>query len=77
MYTDYAGILNPSSHRSEWPAALAARIDAKTTKAIHIPFKRDVIDQAIGQYNLTNQPTSGLAYYSKAYQESKGVVFKN
>lgn len=75
VYTDYAGILNPASHRSEWPAALAARIDAKTVKAIHIPFKRAIIDQAIGQFNLTNQPTSALAYYSKAYQESKGVAF--
>jgi hypothetical protein len=74
-YTDYTGILRPASHRSEWPAALAARIDARTVNAIHIPFKRAIIDQAIRQFNLTTQPSGPLSHYSQAYQESKGVVF--
>lgn len=75
VYTGYSGILNPASHRSQWPAALATRIDAKTVKAIHIPFKRAIIDQAIGQFNLNTQPNGPLCYYSKEYQESKGVNF--
>ncbi len=74
-YTQYRGILNPGSHRAEWPAALTARIDNKTVKAVHIPFNRKLIDQAIGQFNLTNMPSGSLSHYSKAYQESKDVVF--
>jgi len=77
VYTGYLGILNPASHRHEWPAALASRIEAKTVKAIHIPFKRAIIDQAIGQYNLTNQPKSALSHYSREYQEKNGIVFKS
>jgi hypothetical protein len=76
VYTGYSGILKPSSHRDEWPAALASRIDANTAKAIHIPFKRAIIDQAIGQFNLTNQPKGALVHYSRDYQEKNGIVFK-
>jgi hypothetical protein len=76
-YTDYEGILNPGSHRSEWPPALTKRIDAATVRAIHIPFKRSIIDQAIGQYDLHTQPTGALSYYSKEYQTKQGVKFKS
>jgi hypothetical protein len=76
-YTEYASILNPSSHRSEWPAALAKRIDNKTARAIHIPFKQKVIDTAIGKYNLSNLPSSALTYFTKEAQQNMGVTFSS
>ena len=77
VYTGYASILDPKSHRAEWPAALTARIDAGTVRAIHIPFKQRVIDTAIGQFHLNNVPTGPLSHYSKAGQESLGVSFSS
>lgn len=76
VYTAYASILNPKSHRNEWPSALAERIDAKTVRALHIPFKRRVIDTAIGQFHLGNLPSGSLSYYSKEGQQTLGVEFK-
>lgn len=76
VYTGYTSILKPSSHRSEWPAALAKRIDNKSVCAIHIPFKQKVIDTAIRQFNLSNQPNGPLSFYTKQAQQNMGVEFK-
>lgn len=76
VYTDYASILNPNSHRTEWPAALRDRIDAETVRALHVPFKQKVIDTAIRQFHLNNLPTGPLSHYSKAGQESLGISFQ-
>jgi hypothetical protein len=75
-YTGYSSILNPKSHRAEWPPALTKRIDSKTVLAIHIPFKKKVIDTAIRQFHLTNLPSGPLSYYSKTAQQGLGVAFK-
>jgi hypothetical protein len=77
VYTGYSSILHPESHRNEWPPALTKRIDAKTVRAIHIPFKQKVIDSAIRQFYLSNPPSGALSYYSKQGQQSLGVVFEN
>lgn len=74
-YTGYSSILNPASHRAEWPTALSKRIDARTVRAIHIPFKQKVIDTAIGKYNLTNLPKGSLTHYTKEAQIGMGVTF--
>lgn len=74
-YTEYTSILNPGSHRHEWPAALAARIDANTAKVIHIPFKQAVIDTAIKQFNYASLPNGPLSHYTKEGQKGLGVVF--
>lgn len=76
-YTGYTGILKPASHRSEWPAALTKRIDNKTVRAIHIPFKRGLIDAAISQFGPSKLPTSPLGYYSREFQEKNGATFKS
>jgi hypothetical protein len=75
VYTEYTGILNPGSHRVEWPAALRARIDKNSISVIHIPFKRGLIDDAIGRYNLTTKPDGSLVHYKKEFQERHGVTF--
>jgi hypothetical protein len=75
VYTNYQSILNPKSHRNEWPAALTKRIDDKTARVIHIPFNRSVIDCAIRQFSFSNLPKSALGYYSKEYQAKLGVPF--
>ena len=76
VYTGYSSILNPTSHRSEWPAALEKRIDNKSVRAIHIPFKQKVIDTAIRQFDLSNLPKGPLSFYTKQAQQNMGVEFK-
>ncbi|GAA4035714.1 TIR domain-containing protein [Sphingomonas rosea] len=76
VYTGYTSILNPASHRHEWPAALTKRIDDKSVCAIHIPFKQKVIDTAIRRFDLSTQPNGPLSYYTKEAQQKMGVEFK-
>lgn len=75
VYTGYSSILNPASHRSEWPPALAKRIDNKSVRAIHIPFKQKVIDTAIRQFDLKTFPKGSLSFYTKEAQKNMGVEF--
>lgn len=77
VYTDYASILNPNSHRHEWPAALAKRIDDETARVLHIPFKQTVIDTAIKQFSYTQLPKGPLSYYTKEAQRELGVSFSS
>ena len=62
-YTDYCPVLEPAKFRSLWPQALAVRIDNKTARVIHIPFKKAPIMDAIGQFSQDKLPNSSLAYY--------------
>ena len=69
-YTGYSSILAPSKLRFLWPEALKRRIDNQTAHVIHIPFKKEPISHAIGQFSHNNYPKNGgLGYYSReAYQ---------
>ena len=55
-YTDYYKITAPALLAHLWPPALANRIRNGTARVIHIPFKQKVIDAAIRQFDLNNQP---------------------
>lgn len=72
-YTDYDGIIAPAELRRLWPPVLASRIDNGSAKVIHIPFKKPAIDDAIGQFNLTNRPPHGLWHYSREAHRSFGI----
>lgn len=75
VYTKWQGILQPSIHKNEWPEALSRRLAARTINAIHLPFKRGLIDDAIGRYDLNSQPNGQMAHYTQAFQEKHGVSF--
>lgn len=64
-YPAYASIRHPETHVSEWPAALAERIHAKTAHVIHVPFKQTVLVDAIAQFDHNNYPHgNGLGRYT-------------
>lgn len=70
VYPDYKNIMAPAELRPLWPKAFQARIDAKSVRAIHIPFKKLPIMAAIGQFDHNNQPSTPINYYSReAYQQ--------
>lgn len=62
-YTDYAVITAPAELRQLWPNALAARIDSRAAHVLHVPFKKEPLRAAIGQFNLSNLPSGPLTYY--------------
>ena len=77
-YTGYNSILAPSQLRSKWPKNLASRIDDKTAKCIHIPFKKEAIMSAISQFSIhstgNNVLTGPLHYYSTEAQKEWGYI---
>lgn len=79
-YTGYSYILNPLALREKWPKALLQRIDNKTAKCIHIPFKEKAISSAISQFSVhstgDNILTSSLTYYSKEVYVKWGFINK-
>lgn len=75
VYTGYRSILNPKSHRAEWPAALTRCIDSMTVRALHVPFTQRVIDAAIRQFTVNNPPSTALSFYRKDAQKRLGVEF--
>ena len=64
-YTDYCPVLEPDKISSLWPKALADRIQNKTARIIHIPFKKAPLLAAIEQYSHNNMPKSALGHYSR------------
>ncbi len=81
-YVDYDVIANPSTLQAYWPESLVKRIDNHSAKAIHIPFFKSALLEAISQFNINNLPGTSLNYYTKDAHQSFGQLsafaeFKN
>ena len=65
-YTGYDSIYKPRELASRWPTALVERINNTSAKAIHIPFNKNALLDAIGQFTVhTGKPKGSLEYYSQ------------
>jgi hypothetical protein len=74
-YTGYESILKVNSHEDEWPNALRQRIKNGDANAIHIPFKKDAILDAISQFTVNSGKLSGPRnYYSRETQVEWGYI---
>ncbi len=72
-YVDYKSILYPNAHSDEWPNALATRINNSTASAIHVPFKKEAILDAIDRFHVNGELLkSSLEYYTKETQVGWG-----
>lgn len=70
VYPDYGPIFEPNKFSPLWPKALADRINNRTARAIHIPFKKAPLLDAIGQFSHASLPSTALNYYTReAYQQ--------
>lgn len=68
-------IRNPSALSAYWPKALESRINNETASAIHIPFKKEPIRDAIGQFDPKNLPKGGsLGIYSDDAYKAFGLL---
>jgi hypothetical protein len=68
-YPGFDYVINPALLYTLWPKALADRINNRTAKVIHIPFKKEPIQAAVDQFTNRNLPSDGMNHYSReAYQ---------
>lgn len=74
VYPDYDLINAPAELRALWPQALQSRIDRKTVRAIHIPFKKAPIMDAINQFHHNNLPRTALDFYGKETYKQWGLL---
>lgn len=74
-YTGYAWILSPGALSNLWPTSLEARINSLSAQAIHIPFKRDALFDAIGQFTVNGKKIgSSLQFYTREAQVQWGYI---
>lgn len=58
-----------------WPKALELRIANKSVNAIHIPFKKEPIKDAVEQFSPTKLPVNGsLTFYGQSAYRSFGLL---
>ncbi len=70
VYPTFDYIMAPTELRPLWPKAFQERIDSNKVSAIHIPFKKAPIMDAVGQFSHNKPPSTALNYYTReAYQQ--------
>jgi hypothetical protein len=72
-YKGYESILSAEQLEHHWPPAFDMRIRNGTMQAIHIPFKAEPLQRAIGQFDKDNQPKGGLSAYTKGAYDRWGL----
>ena len=73
-YVNYETILAPDQLSSLWPNALAIRINKRTARVIHIPFKKAPIKSALDQFGHDNLPSGSLVYYTRETYVKWGLI---
>jgi len=67
-------ITSPNALSVYWPPALKTRIQKGTVNAIHIPFKKAPLSDAIGQFDHNNPPKGkGLGVYGAQANSNFGL----
>ena len=74
-YPGYNRIMAPAELWPLWPGALAVRIRDSRAHVIHIPFRKEPLIDAVGQFNHNNFPLGGgLGFYSETTYRSWGYL---
>lgn len=74
-YVEYeTPIYTPANFAGLWPEALKKRIENNTASCIHIPFKKEVLSNAINKFSIsTKPPAGGIGTYSQQEYRSFGL----
>lgn len=73
-YTGLDYVINPAALYTLWPKALSDRINNKTARVIHIPFRKQPLKEAIDQFSISNLPGGGLTYYTREVYQRWGLL---
>lgn len=70
VYVGYEKINVPRDLSGRWPNALTTRINNGTAKAIHVPFKKEILMTAINQFSVNGSSIGGsLVTYTNEAQD--------
>lgn len=72
-YPKYDKIKHPFSHKSKWPSNLKSFIDNEDVKTIHIPFKKDLILEAIKSFSIHSPPRYTAGVFNDSIYEKYGI----
>lgn len=74
-YPEFSSILDVDGLSDNWPKALADRINNIGVEAIHIPFAKDCILDAITRFHVNGEHLSnGKNYYNREAQVEWGLI---
>lgn len=73
-YVDYNIVASVDQLSGYWPNALSSQIGNSVVRAIHIPFTKDAILDAIGQFHASNMPSTAKNNYSEKAHRNFGVL---
>lgn len=74
-YANYDCITDPGTLSARWPNSLQTRINNRTAIAIHVPFKKDAILDAISQFTVNSGNLTGpLHHYNRETQQRWGYI---
>lgn len=74
-YTGYASILAPAALSGLWPASLEARINNGSAQAIHVPFKKDAMFDAMKRFTVNGEKLWGpLVHYTRLAHANWGYL---
>ena len=75
-YPDFDSIMAPDQLLNYWPQALKIRIENGTARAIHIPFRKPPVLDALSQFDIGNNkyPTDGYGYYTREAHQEWGLI---
>lgn len=74
-YPGYKYIMAPAEIAPLWPEPLAVRIRDQRAHVIHVPFRREPLMDAVGQFNHNNYPVgAGLGYYNESAYRAWGYL---
>lgn len=68
-------IMEPETLSHLWPNALAARIRNSSASVIHVPFYKNVVSDAVGQFGPSALPKgNGLGHYNRSAHRNFGLL---
>ena len=74
-YTGCNSVMAPRKLEGRWPSTLSERIKVGSASAIHIPFKRDAMLNAINRFTVNGEKIgSSLQFYSEAAHREWGYI---
>ncbi|NSZ85519.1 TIR domain-containing protein [Agrobacterium tumefaciens] len=74
-YTGYNSILDPAALSGLWPASLEARINNGSAQAIHVPFKKDAMFDAMRRFTVNGEKLWGpLVNYTRQAHVNWGYL---
>ncbi|OLP46552.1 TIR domain-containing protein [Rhizobium oryziradicis] len=74
-YAGYQSILDPAALSSRWPTPLEKRINSGAAQAIHIPFKKEAMFDAIKRFTVNGEAISmSLQFYNRETHVQWGYI---